>query len=168
MWHRRFSLQTQHSFGLTPEWLQGRIESSYAYRAIANSAPINLRFNNDIYHGFHLLFTAIQLAGPDLTLANLQAGLSSYSVTGTGATQATGSFDAASGNRFTFLRSALAWSWDPTGQEPGRILPNGCLRTEGNVAIDGLWTHGDSDIPAWGWGNCMGPHVLGGPESNVL
>lgn len=158
-WHRKHALAGQSSFGITPEWRIVTLQSGFPYQAFKEQVPDgspNLRFNYDIYHGLHLLFTAIQTAGPVLTVDSVGRGLSTHRLSGNAPWDPIGSLGRGGANIYTFQRGSLAWVWDHTGSEPGATEPTGCLRTPGHLTRDNHWTRGDKDL---GKGQCMVSHV---------
>lgn len=155
-WEKMSGIPLQHSFGMSYYWRMPGYHNQFPAKAFyeeeSEGAP-NERFNFEIYHGFLQLFTALQLAGPDLTAASLGSGLRTHARTDLrDPFVPAGGFGAyapwASGDH-AFLDTAMGWWWDPTGNEPGAPLPyRGCLRVEdgGRRHIAGDWPEGDADL----------------------
>jgi len=156
-WQRQHGSRSQVSFGITPDWAGGRAEERYgwrAYREIQPGTMPNARFVDDIYHSLLVLFSAIQLSGPDLTPSNAATGLRTLAMRTGSPYVADGGFEASKGpDAFAFRDRYLSFWWDPFGQEPGRSR-DGCLRSGLEVGSADGWISGDVGVV--GGGTCLG------------
>lgn len=153
LWQQQYGNPSHQGFGSSYLWRQGPFDSSYAYQAYTSQAKgsiPNPRFNFEMYHTFLSLFSGIQAAGPVLTPESVERGMFTFKWTRRDDPFIpTGGYGASSGpSPYTFVHSAMAWWYDPTGTPPGRNEPDGCLR----VAHRGLrffgpdWPLGDDDL----------------------
>lgn len=119
--------QWQHAFGLSE--LPGRvyevnIEPYRIYQWQYGAAPPASSTYDLIYENPLIFFTAVHLAGPDLTVASFRDALFSYPVSGGGPTNATLSFGRhgfwPADDYLGFDDATQIW-WDPTALGPDEI-----------------------------------------------
>ena len=152
VWTRTSSNHAQHSFGVTYWNRQPAFHDQYHYRAYVSQEPgtsPNARIDYALYGAFMELFTAVQLTGPTLTAANMATALHAYAVRSTDPFIGSGAYDDASTPQ-SFVDTAAAWVWDPTGVSPDGVP--GCFRAAdgGERFTAGTWPASDSFLGAAG------------------
>ena len=147
--------QWQHAFGLSE--LPGRvnevnIEPYRVYQWQFGAAPPASSTYDLIYENPLIFFTAVHLAGPDLTAASFRDALYSYPVSGGGPTNATLSFGRhgfwPADDYLGFDDATEIW-WDPTAAGPDEI---------GRTGGRGLYRYAD------GGRRFLPGHLPGGPD----
>jgi hypothetical protein len=162
LWQQEYGNPKHQGFGSSYLWRQGPFETTYAYKAFLEQEPgqtPNLRFNFEIYHTFLSLFSGIQAAGPGLTPDAVQRGMFTFKSPDYKGEQwlgrakqdpyvPTGGYGGGGPSRYTFVHTAQAWWYDPTGTPPGRSEPNGCIRVveDGRRYFGPEWPRGDADL----------------------
>jgi hypothetical protein len=150
-WQQIYGSKRHPGFGVSYLWRQGPFTESHAYRAYTSEEPgtqPNTRFNFEIYHIFLNLFEAIQAAGPILTPDTVQNGMYTFKyIHPKDPWLPTGSYGPDGPSPFTFLDTAMAWWWDPTGTPPGGQDGEGCNRLlyGGRRFYGADWPRGDTD-----------------------
>lgn len=150
--HRLYGARDQRSFGMSFGWRQPERSSQNHYSAYLSQEPgttPNQRWNFDIYHALLNLFTAVQMAGPFIDPPAVAAGLAThrYRFPAQPFTPS-GGFDAGFPSIRTFVDSAMAWWWDPSGTPPGGRRGEGCVRVArgGRRSYHWRWPGGDEDL----------------------
>lgn len=153
LWQQNYGNPAHQSFGSTYLWRQGGFKESHAYRAFSQEEPggvPNLRFNFEMYHTFLSLFSGIQAAGPTLNPTTIERGMFTFNwLSRTDPLTPTGGYGFASGpSAYTFIHTAMAWWYDPSGVPPGKTEPSGCVRVvDGGRRYFGPdWPEGDGDL----------------------
>jgi len=151
-WQQEYGSDAHKSFGVSNLWRQPAFKESYAYQAYLSEEPgtmPNLRFNFEMYHVFLNLFSAIQAAGPILTPESAQRGMYTFWYQNpTNPYVPTGGYGPSGPSPYTFVHTAMAWWWDPTGTPPGGLDKEGCIRVvrQGVRFLAGEWPIGDADL----------------------
>lgn len=162
LWQQEYGNPKHQGFGTSYLWRQGPFEESFPYKAFLEQEPgqtPNLRFNFEIYHTFLSLFSGLQAAGPFLTPETVEQGMFTFTSPdylgskwlGRDAQNPfipTGGYGLGGPSRYTFVHTAQAWWYDPTGTPPGRSEPNGCIRVveKGRRYFGRDWPIGDDDL----------------------
>jgi hypothetical protein len=116
------------AYGITPRWRWRPNPGPYWYQAALSVDPAaspDTWFGSSIYYGLLEAFTAIQLAGPDLTPQNVQNGLEAFTADYAPPFSPHASY--AAGDH-SFVDDFMIARWDPTGTPPGGATGSGCLR----------------------------------------
>lgn len=152
-WQRAYGNKAQVSIGSSHQPRNPAIAETFAYRAYqqatGDGSEPDLRFNADVYTALLTLFTAVQSAGPTVTVPNNERGLftmgflrPSYPWVPTGA------FGEGFPGTYSFVDTGMAWWWDPAGTSPEGRAGEGCAR----VAWGGVrfyadtWPEGDAHL----------------------
>lgn len=119
--------QWEGSFGLSPTAEQAPIEESPGYRAFKSVRPDEepAQTVDLLYHQLYQLALGVQMAGPELTPSNLEAGLFAYP----GASGPAGTWDYEP-ERYTPVIDAREVWWDPEKISPFNGRP-GSYRSAG-------------------------------------
>jgi len=155
VWIQQQGANDHTMFGATLAWREPEFRSQFWYQAYLSQEPDtkpNTRFGYDVYHLLLNLFQGTQGAGPDLGPETVERGMFTFNyldrknpfvpIGGYGA------YNADAVSDYTFLDTAMAWWWDPTGTPPGGRQAEGCMRVprQGLRFYAGEWPRGDSDL----------------------
>ncbi len=141
------------SFGVYPRWRQPAFPQQQHYQAYLSKEPgtaPNMYWSVESYRMFLTLFTAIQVAGPDLTQQTVRRGMFTVNrvapMDGWIASGGYGPYDARDPGHYTFVDTAVAWTYDPAGTPPGGPQGDGCLRLAlgGRRFFPGEWPEDDA------------------------
>jgi hypothetical protein len=150
----------QNSFGITYFWRNPAFREQYHYQAYLQEEPgtqPNVLFNFSIYHLMLNLFQGIQAAGPELTPDTVEQGMFTFNWLDRSIpwvpTGGYGPYNSDAVSNYTFIDTAMAWWWDPTGTQPGGRQAEGCQRVirNGERAYVGGWPRGDADLRSDSW-----------------
>lgn len=147
-------------FGVTSRWVlpePGEQFATRAYHSVHPRSEPNLAHNHDVYHALMLGFSALQGAGPHLTVANWKRGVQTFQLSDGTGDKPDGRFrDDDQVN--TFRETALSWWWNPSGE--GSTGVQGCIASAANagssraVGSETGWSSGDGDLYV---GTCLQP-----------
>ena len=155
IWQLQHGAREHRSMGATYLWRAPAFREQFHYQAYLSqeqgSRPA-VYWSVRIYYLFMNLFSGIQAAGPDLTPETVQRGMLTFNFHqpenpwrpsggyGAYAARATGDF--------TFVDTAMAVWWDPSGTQPGGPAGEGCMRVadQGRRVYLGEWPEGDDDL----------------------
>jgi hypothetical protein len=152
IWMQTFGAKEQRSFGITSLWRQPAFREETHYQAYLQEEPgttPNAEFNFLVYHLFLNLFQAIQAAGPDLNPDTVQRGMFTFNWLDRANVWEPlggyGDYNADAIAPFSFVDTAMAWWWDPSGTPPGGKRGEGCQRVmlEGRRFYAGEWPKTD-------------------------
>lgn len=132
---------------VSPALRQEELEKAPGFRAYREGNPNSTRgeasWGNGLYRDFFMLFTAIQVAGPELSPWTIDSGF--HAIPRSRSTSPfVGSvyFDP---DDYSAIKDAKEGWWDPTGVPPGQSSPEGCYRLvrEGRRFPAWTWEGGD-------------------------
>lgn len=157
MWQRRAPAPEVRQFGISDLWLAPAPPAQFAAQTAVAADPDldpNPRWTGDLYLALRTAYTAVQLAGPNLTPSSLRSGLASFTPGGTGPSIVAGSFASPTPNSYT--DTFVAWWWDASGNAPGDTTARGCTRLarEGARSTPTDWPA--DDLALFASGPCTG------------
>lgn len=153
VWQQIYGNRAQRSFGVSYFWRMPAMPDQQWYRAYVQATgdgtKPNVRWGWHVYHALLHLFTAIQETGPDLNPEAVSKALVDVGFRAPDDPWTpTGGHEPATGERHSFVDTAMAWWWDPLGTTPGGAPATGCQRVvaEGRRSYADTWTPGDADL----------------------
>ncbi|MHB8508001.1 MAG: type 1 periplasmic-binding domain-containing protein [Candidatus Dormibacteria bacterium] len=116
------------AFGISYNWRWKSRPSPYYYAAAQETSPgfqPDGYLGSSVYYGLLMAFTAIQVAGPNLTPANVEKGLQRFTAADDSPYSPHAGY--APGD-YNFIKDYMIVRWDSTGNPPDGEAGSGCLR----------------------------------------
>lgn len=147
---------TAHAtFGITSQWRGAATAEQIPSRAFLAEDPSggwDPRWNATAYYTLLTLFNGFQGSGPNLKPQWFERGLFTFSFQNRHNTFVPlggfGQYSAKAVGAHSWIDSAMAWWWDPTGTAPGGTPAVGCRRVaeSGGRRYASEWPTGDADL----------------------
>ncbi|MHB8510257.1 MAG: type 1 periplasmic-binding domain-containing protein [Candidatus Dormibacteria bacterium] len=140
------STEWNRLFGITDHWRWRAAPQPYWYQAVQQQDPTFVPddyLGSSVYYGLMMAFTAIQMAGPNLTAGNAAAAMSQFTAANDPPFSPRASY---SPGDYTFVDDFMIEKFDTSGNPPGGPAGSGCFRLPDGgrrYVSDGAWPPSD-------------------------